>query len=251
MLMKILTLDIETAPNTAYTWGLWKQNISIGQIKESGYVLCWAAKWLNDRNVMAGTLQETGKKGMLEGIHDLLSVADTVVHYNGTRFDIPWLNGEFAKINLAPPAPYHQVDLLRVVRNQFRFPSNKLAYVAPALGLGDKVDHMTFDDWIGCMEGDDDAWMKMEHYNIEDVRLTEQLYLRLLPWIKNHPNHGLYKIEKKICPSCGGDHYHSRGTMTTRAGVYQRFQCQDCGTWFRGNKNEVSPAKETMRVAYS
>ena len=249
--MKILTLDIETAPNTAYVWGLWKQNIAVSQIKESGYILSWAAKWLHEKELRSSSLWKNTPEKMLRPIHNLLSEADSVVHYNGTKFDIPWLNGEFAKIHLAPPAPYHQIDLLRVVRNQFKFPSNKLEFVAKALGVGAKSDIMTFEDWVGCIEGDAQSWRKMDHYNRKDVELTEELYLRLLPWIKQHPNHGLYKIEKKICPSCGSDHYHSRGTMTTRAGVYQRYQCQNCGTWFRGNKNEISPAKEMHRVAYS
>ena len=28
----------------------------------------------------------------------------------------------------------------------------------------------------------------MEEYNIQDVQLTEALYLEMRPWIKNHPN---------------------------------------------------------------
>ncbi len=50
--MKILLLDIETSPNLAYVWGLFKQNVAINQIKESGSVLCWAAKWYGSRDVM-------------------------------------------------------------------------------------------------------------------------------------------------------------------------------------------------------
>ena len=36
--MKILGLDIETAPNTAHVWSLWKQNIAINQIVNTGRV---------------------------------------------------------------------------------------------------------------------------------------------------------------------------------------------------------------------
>lgn len=249
--MKILTLDIETAPNTAYVWGLWKQNVAVNQIKESGHTLSWAAKWLDDKVVYSSNLHTHNKNQMLRGIHDLLSEADSVVHYNGTKFDIPTLNGEFAKVHLAPPAPYHQIDLLRVVRSQFRFPSNKLEYVAKALGIGEKFGIMVFEDWIGCMEKDPDSWAKMALYNKMDVELTEKLYLRLLPWIKQHPNHGLYKTDKQVCPTCGGTHYQSRGTATTRVGIYKRFQCQSCGTWFRGNVNEHTPAKKNMRIPYA
>jgi hypothetical protein len=30
---KIATLDIETCPLESYTWGLWKQNVGLNQIK--------------------------------------------------------------------------------------------------------------------------------------------------------------------------------------------------------------------------
>ena len=111
--MKILTLDIETAPNTANVWGLFKENIPLQRLTESGYILCWSAKWLGEKEIYFNSLHESNKEDMLQQIHNLLGEADSVVHYNGTRFDIPWLNREFAEVHFAPPAPYHQIDLLR------------------------------------------------------------------------------------------------------------------------------------------
>jgi DNA polymerase elongation subunit (family B)/predicted RNA-binding Zn-ribbon protein involved in translation (DUF1610 family) len=244
--MKILVLDIETAPNVAYVWGLWKQNVSLNQIKEDGYVLSWSAKWLDKKRVEHRCRKDSD---MLKVIHDLLTEADAVVHYNGTKFDMPWLNSEFIRAQMPPPAPYHQIDLLRTVRQQFKFPSNKLAYVAPALGIGDKVDHMTFEDWVGCMEGKNTSWTKMVKYNIEDVKLTEKLYYKLLAWIKGHPNRGLYKHEQLECPSCGSENYIARGDTTTRAGVYKRYSCKDCDTWFRGVQN-IGEQRKHIRVNY-
>lgn len=228
--MKILILDIETSPNLAYVWGLFKQNISINQIKESTYVMCWAAKWYGERKMHSRTRMD---KDLFTHIHGLLSEADAVVHYNGTSFDIPHLNTSFIEAGLNPPAPYNQIDLYRVVKNQFRFTSNKMAYVAPALELGNKQDNMRFEDWVGCMEGKKISWDKMVKYNKSDVQLTEDMYNKLLPYIKQHPNYGLYKSEKAICPGCGGDHYQSRGFTVLKSGKYPRYQCQDCGTWFR------------------
>lgn len=42
---KVLTLDIETSPNLAHVWSLWKQNVSLSQLMQSGQVICFAAKW--------------------------------------------------------------------------------------------------------------------------------------------------------------------------------------------------------------
>jgi DNA polymerase elongation subunit (family B) len=234
--VKILLLDIETAPNIAYVWGLFKQNISLNAIANSGYVLCWAAKWLGEEKIMFSSVQ-TGKKKMLKEIHDLLAEADVVIHYYGSRFDIPTLNKEFVQNDMLPPASYKQLDLLMTVRKQFRFPSAKLEYVAKALGIKQKVEHAGFQMWIDCMNNDEAAWEQMKEYNIGDIQVLEDLYNRLLPWIKNHPNVGLYKDAENVCPNCGGNHLERRGFAYTVLGKFQRFQCKGCGTWSRDKKS--------------
>lgn len=221
--------------------------MGLNQLLESSYVLCWAAKWLGEQEIYFSSTQKDHKQ-MLNYIHSLLDEADSVVHYNGTKFDIPTLNKEFILHNMMPPSPYHQIDLLRVARNQFKFASNKLVYVAKALGLTPKISHIGHELWIRCMAGDKEAWEMMKEYNIGDVTLLEEVYYTFLPWIKQHPNHAMYSDNKLICPNCGGSHYQRRGTTATRAGIYQRYNCLDCGTWFRGNKN-VSEAKQFMLVA--
>lgn len=231
--MKIILLDIETNPNTAHVWGLWQQNVSINQLMESSYVLCYAAKWLNSDEMMFDSVQQSKPKAMLKGIHGLLNEADAVVHYNGTKFDIPTLNKEFLLHRYSPPSPYKQIDLLRVVRSQFRFPSNKLDYVAQRLGLGQKHAHEGHELWVKCMNGDKDAWKRMEDYNIQDVILLEDLYNTLLPWIKNAPNRNLFS-DIQGCPSCGQTHLQKRGTAVSSTGTYQRYQCKSCGTWAQG-----------------
>src|SRR5690606_41747736 len=78
---------------------------------------------------------------MVKEAHRLLSAADAVIHFNGQRFDIPHLNREFVEAGLTPPSPYSQIDLLKVVKKNFRFPSNKLDYVTKKLGLDHKVQN--------------------------------------------------------------------------------------------------------------
>jgi DNA polymerase elongation subunit (family B) len=234
--MKILLLDIETSPNTAHVWGLWQQNVSINQLMESSYVLCYAAKWLGEEDIYFDSVHQSKPKSMLKGIHALLDSADAVIHYNGTKFDIPTLNKEFLLTKLLPPSPYKQIDLLRVVRSNFRFPSNKLDYVSQRLGLGKKHAHEGHELWVKCMNGDKDAWKRMEEYNIQDVVLLESLYDNLLPWIKNAPNRNLY-TDYTGCPTCGSLHLQKRGTAVSTTGSYQRYQCKACGSWSQGTKS--------------
>lgn len=246
--MRILLLDIETAPNTAYVWGLWKQNVSISQLTDSSFVMCWAAKWLDEDEVVYADFRG-GKKKMLRQIHAMLSKADAVIHYNGRRFDIPTLNKEFLEQGLMPPAGYKQIDLLDTARKQFRFPSNKLEYVARALKLEGKRKHEGFELWIKCMAKDPEAWDTMQDYNIQDVAVLENVYHHFLPWIKGHPNVALHdEHDEHSCTKCGSDNVTKRGFVYTSVSKYQRYQCGDCGGWSRARYREKSTREMLTEV---
>ena len=235
---------------TTYTWGLWKQNIGINQIEKPGYVLCYAAKWHGKDKVLFRSIHHHSREKMLLGIYDLLSQADTVIHYNGTSFDIPTLNQEFALMKWPRPAPFAQIDLLKVVRAQFRLPSNKLAFVAQFFGIGKKPPSTTFELWLACMRGEAKAWKKMKAYNINDVSLTEGVYNYLLPWVPSHPNHGLFH-DYPACTNCGGKNLQRRGLARTKTMEYQRYQCIDCGTWVRdrlAQKRDRSHLKTSVAI---
>ena len=233
--LKILTLDIETSPNLCYTWGLWQQNIPIAMIVEPTKVLSWAAKWLGKKKIM---YRDVNDKDFLTTIHELIDSADAVVHYNGTAFDMKHLNREFVEAGLDPPLMPRDIDLLKTVRQRFKYPSNKLDYVADRL-LGEKKgDTGGFATWIGCLNGERWAWRKMKKYNIQDVALTEKLYLHIRGWIKGHPNCGLYveDQENPVCRNCGSTHLQTRGWQQLNVRSYMRYKCMDCGWNGRGRK---------------
>lgn len=209
---------------------------------ESSYVLSWAAKWAGDSGVVFDSVHQSRPKTMLKGIHALVSEADVVVHYNGTKFDMPTLNKEFLLYDIPPPAPYKQVDLLKQVRSQFRFPSNKLDYVAQRLGLGQKVKHEGHELWVACMAGDPEAWKRMEEYNKHDVVLLEKLYNKLLPWIKHHPNRNIFS-EDRCCPTCGSTKLQKRGFNVTMTAQYQRYVCKDCRSWCQETRTQKPTAQ--------
>lgn len=155
---------------------------------------------------------------------------------------MPWLNSEFILAGLPPPPPYRQIDLLRTVRSQFRFPSNKLDYVSQAFGLGRKTKNMNMDIWKGCMNDDPKAWAKMLRYNKNDVRLTEDVYFKLLPWIKGHPDSSLYnqydgRDAGMACPKCDSKDIIARGNFKTHSAIFKRYSCKSCNSWFRGKVN--------------
>ncbi len=239
--MNILLLDIETTPNKVYTWGLFQQNISLDQIDEPGTTLCWAAKWLGKPGVIQGLKINLGT------LHELLDEADAVVTYNGNRFDLPTLNREFLLDYQDPPAPSKSIDLYQTVKHRFRFASNKLDFVCQQLGLGSKMHHKGFNLWKECMgegaQGTQEKAMKtMLAYNKKDVVLLERLFNHIKAWIK------LPMLHETGCPSCGTkNQLERRGFYHTSVGKYQRYKCNECGTWHRDGKNLLTPTINRKR----
>lgn len=246
--MKLLLLDIETAPSIAHVWGLWQNDVALSQLLESGYVMCWSAKWVGEKKMFFSSLHKRKPKKMLSEIHSLLSDADAVVSWNGSQFDIPTLNREFLRYGFDPPAPYSQIDLLMVAKKRFRFLSNKLEYVSKALKCGEKMKNEGHRLWVKCMAGSSRAWADMKRYNLNDTAILEGVYKKFLPWISNHPHVGLRDGDPESCPNCGGTRLQARGWAYTQLGKYRRYQCQKCGTWTR-NAKRVMMANQRGVVA--
>ena len=88
------------------------------------------------------------------------------------------------------------------------------------------------------MNGEKKAWKTMLKYNEQDVVLLEAVCLRLLPYIKNHPNVNVNLDQtREKCGGCGSTHLVNRGYAYTNTSKFQRYVCKDCGKWGRGRKN--------------
>lgn len=247
--MKILVLDIETSPNLVYAWGLFNQFIGINQIVEPTYIMSWAAKWAGEKRM---TFRMCEDVDFLDRVWTMIDEADAVVHYNGKSFDMKHLNREFAEAGLSPPHSPPDIDLLTVVKKNFKFPSNKLEYVAQQLLGEGKVGTGGMGLWIACLNGEAWAWKKMKEYNIGDVELTERLYFKIRGWIANHPNHGLFvkDQENPVCRNCSSEHVVRKGIQMRTTGVmaYQRLKCRDCGANLRGRVAVKGKRKVSQQV---
>lgn len=233
--LKILFIDIETRPSIAYTWDLWNVNIGIDQIIEPGRTICFSAKWYGTDEVIFSSEWDDGAEKMVQRAWELLDEADIVVHYYGSRFDIPHLNVEFLKLGLTPPSPFKQVDLKQAVSKNFRLPSNKLQFVSQVLGLEGKEEHEGFKLWKKVMDGDTDAQKRMESYNKRDTILLEEVFEVLLPWLPNMPSRILYEGHGG-CPACGHDSLVEDGFAYTALSKFVQWTCGDCGSHFRDSK---------------
>ena len=233
---KLLVIDIENSPLVAYSWGPMHDTNLIKVLEES-VILSFSAKWLGGKQVTLG-LNTLDEKELLLKIRSMLDEAEIVTGHNSIAFDIKKIYARFLIYDIPPPSPFKQVDTYRESRKILLAASHKLDYLGKYLGIGEKMHHEGFELWQKCMDGDEAAWRRMLKYNAQDVRLTERLYLKLRPYMTNHPVVGVFLEEDDVCPKCGSKNLERRGYARTAAAVYGRFQCQDCAGWGRYSKNE-------------
>lgn len=254
---KILIFDIETAPNRAAIWNVWKQNIPFSMLTSDWYMLSFSAKWLGSDNIMYADLsgKEAGSEDdfdLVRQLHSLMGQADIVVAHNGDKFDIRRVQARFIMSGLGPTSPFHSVDTLKVSRSNFDFPYHTLEYLTKRL-LPERywkkksAKFPAYALWEACLKGDQEAWAEMRDYNRQDVVALEALYLKFLPWIKGHPNVSIADgstPERPTCPNCGSTKVTRRGTQSTKlTGVYQRYRCNDCGKWTRSRLTITEKSK--------
>jgi hypothetical protein len=248
MTVKIITLDIETSPIQAYTWGIWDQNIGLDQIIKDWSILSFSAKTLGDPKVryadVSGQRDYYDDRKILKAIWAELDEADIVIAQNGKRFDIRKINARFLERGLPPPSPYKVIDTLIEAKKIAAFTSNKLEWMSQILTDHPKDKHKEFPGfelWSECLKGNQKAWATMRKYNPRDVVATEDVYMRLRPYMIGHPNVAAYNDDTDVqCPKCGGKHLQSRGLALTQSGEYRRYQCRSCGGWARSRYTQNS-----------
>lgn len=252
---KILIFDIETTPLEAYVWQtqVWKARIGDENVISRWFMLTWSAKWLGENKIMSMRL--TGEEALAEddkritaGIWGLLDEADIVIAHNGDKFDIPNLNTRFIINGLSPTRPYRTIDTLKVAQRQFGFTHNSLNALGRLFNLGEKME-TGYNLWRRCKNGDDKALEIMEEYNCGDVELLESLYIKLRPWIKGHPNVGVYmESEDKVCAACGSEDIVPDGYYTTNAGKFRAYRCNSCGSSHTRDRKNIYPKEKRSNL---
>lgn len=246
---KILIFDIETSPLKAYVWQRYKQNVYPDQMLSEWFMLTWSAKWLFESKVMSDKLtakevKSEDDKRIVTSLWKLIDEADIIIAHNGDSFDIPRMNSRFIVNGLVPPALFKSVDTKRVAAKNFGFSSNKLSELAKYFGFEGKMD-TDFELWAKCMDGDEEALEYMRKYNDQDVILLEEIYLKLRPWIRDHPNMGLYmELDKPVCKNCGSSELtYMEKYYYTQTGRFETYRCE-CGAIGRRRLNSFDKDKK-------
>ena len=238
---KILIYDIETSYTVGAVWGLYEQNIA-AVIREP-YMLSFAWKWLGEKTTHVLSLpdfslykkDQHNDKELVKALWGLFNEANIIIAHNGNSFDQKWSYARFIVNGLEPPQPAQYIDTKVIAKNKFKFNSNSLNNLGKYFDIGQKIDTGGIGLWVDCIEKKDPkAWALMCKYNKQDVVLLEQVYLKLRPYITNHPNLNVFNGTFHSCPNCSSSNTTKRGTRPTRTGRKQAYQCNDCGSWHQG-----------------
>ena len=166
---------------------------------------------------------KTNDQKLIKDLWQLFDTHDILIGHNIARFDVRKANSRFIYWGLKPPSPCRLVDTLREIRKVAYQDSNKLGSVSQFMGFGDKLPTQGWDTWRGAIDGHRPSWTILKKYNRHDVVITEKVWERLAPWMRNHPPMHPYG-----CPVCG-DNMHRRGRV--RQSNKFQFNCPSCGHW--------------------
>lgn len=248
----ITFLDVETSGTIGMTFRRFKAFITPDTVIQEPYLL--TAAWKTNKG-------EEGARGLhhypmwdidhredIELVCELWEVLDKtdILIAHNASFDSGWITQRMSHHGMVPPSPYKVVCTLKALKKYFKLPSNSLDAATRYFDLEQKRHHEGPSLWLRCMEGDVEAMDKMLEYNKGDIPTLEQLYYKILPFIKNHPNLGQYYSDDKIrCNNCGStDMNLEEGKFAyTNLSKFETYRCGDCGAVKRTRKNTNSKDK--------
>jgi hypothetical protein len=245
---RVAIMDIETLPGVGYFFNTFNTNISIYQIIKDTCMLGWAAKFLNESEIYSDFMTPSEALSrdvsrIAQSCWNFLHNCQVIVGHNFSGFDAKYINTSFLECNL-PPLKYNIVDTYVISKQNFRFDSNKLAFLNHRLNITEKLSNDGFPLWARCDKGDEQSLKDMEIYCRGDILSTEELFYCVRPYIRNF-NVALYnEIEEEQCPVCGSLNLKEEGEYFTSAGKWQSIRCQDCGCISRKKQNLLSKEKK-------
>lgn len=246
--LRVGSFDIETAPNFGAYFALYQEGNILWNIQH-WYIMSFAVKDLHSKKTYCYALPDfklykkdpTNDLEVVKKLWEVFNEYDILIAHNGQAFDTKKVMARFIYHKMKPPKPCQFVDTKLVAKKYFKFDSNKLEDLADYLEIGHKLATEK-GLWKKCIAGDLKAWKYMKKYNIQDVVLLEKVYLRMLPFIQDHPNVALMMGNRIACPNCGSKRMHKHKDRPTRTGWKQQFQCQDCGSY------KTSPLKVGSQI---
>lgn len=256
----IKVVDVETAPEVAFTFRRFKAFISPEQVIKRGYLLSYSSADLHTGEVIGRNLtsyplfdiDHSDDWELCQDLWKLLDEADIIIAHNGYKFDRAYINQRFAYHDMVPPSTYVVVDTLKAAKKQFALPSNALKEMCLYFETESfKLDNEGFNLWKECHEGNREAFQRMQTYNDGDVVSLRDLYIKILAWIPQHPNvSAYYKDTEMRCSRCGSTHVSIIEGKQYHTGVssFDILRCTSCGSQSRSRVNTRSKDKRANTI---
>lgn len=231
---KILIFDIETLPNAGYFFDIYSdRGIPLQFIDKAKSVCTIAYKWYGEEesHVIIAKPYDDGE--LLKEFLAVWEQANYAVAHYGDGFDVPFIAGRLAYNGLPSLAPVTTIDTYKLAKKHFgkSLNSNKLDHLGEIFGVG-KKNKTDATLWVRCAKGELEALKEMALYNVQDVVLLEQVFVKLMPYVRSKLNMNLF-IDSPIrrCKQCGSENLEHRGYEMTAATMRDRCKCGDCGSW--------------------
>jgi uncharacterized protein YprB with RNaseH-like and TPR domain len=221
-IMKILIFDVECSGVS------FKAN--------SGFLLCVGVKELGKPgvnmlvrdNMVPDPLND---KKLCKQVYDVLSKADMLIGHNSKWFDLRYLNSRFLKWGIPPLPNIPHMDTCETGFKKLAI-KNSLKEMGKYLHCKASKHDISMDDWVRAYAGDKKALKEIVKHCEADVKLTEQVYLKLRPFGYKSPNRNLIEGGTDKCPLCGArNSLQKRGFNYALVGKAVRYQCKECGGW--------------------
>ena len=253
---RLLIYDIEThLALRARIWRLGENVIRHTQLDKAfstNEIICIQYKWYGDKttHVLSGT-------DMIEKFDALVKQSDATIGKNNHRFDVKHINTQrmMQKLPAYPEWTDTSDDLEKQLRKYFDFPSQSLDYVSELLGYGGKIK-MDWQQWVeigdrkhllkykdsklfspkqlefisqteckksykSVIKDGLKSLHKMFFYGKKDVRDTEKVLQRVLPYIKLKHN----ASEGEGCTVCGSQDIYPTKKVVIGKTRYKQFHC--------------------------
>lgn len=236
---KVLLFDLECSPTLSWNYGQYESNAV--KVEKPPVLLSVAWKWLGDTKTECLTIADKPLEDrfdcslVVDKLWHLLDEANVAIAHN-ISFDIKLATAFFLRQGMTPPSPYRTFCTLQAARRYFRTDNNKLDYLGELLGVGRKEKITNADVWYDVLFGDGQLRKKqnqlLRKYNVQDVELLEKIYLKLRPFVYNHPNLALASGHD-VCPRCGRNEgftlskYRYTGMQVNAV----QYQCKSCGSY--------------------
>lgn len=241
---RIVSFDLEVSPALGYFYPpTWETGILKTVHRQKLMSFAWQV--VGEKKITAMNLSQMPNykknpqddKLLVMELHKVMSNADILLGQNSDQFDVRMARYFFLLNGLEPLAPTKYLDTKKIAKRYFKFLNNTLDNLGEEMGYGGKTQITYKDLWVAAfLEGDQKSWKLMDKYCKNDVDQTTKIYLKMRPFMNQHPSLSRISGEESSCPRCGGYDFRIKAYRTTNTSRYHQYQCNECLGFFSDRK---------------